>query len=369
MNVAQYKIKNAIDNCNLNEFIFKDIDFCGEDAVLVNPKHMGVNWTQTNKYLRSVIYRKSDYYPLSLGFHKFTNYNENITHFPVPTSLNNSIIIDKIDGSCVICSYHNNTFNIRTRGTKEYTSLQNKQDFEYVFNKKYPQIQKYLKDNSDVCLLFEIVSPNQKIVLNYEQIDLFLIGANCKLTYELKSQFELDGISSYLSIKRPKYYQFDDLSSLLNTIRTMKNIEGCIIYSDKGLHKVKSEQYLKLHTFKSNATFKNILELYIDNNYPSFEVFKKFIIDHFDWECWQMVDSIVSDIINIKINIDSNIENIKDFVYHHVKTDQKTFAFIAIKEYNKKYIKVVFLLRNKKQINDKIIKSLIKEHYEELNEY
>lgn len=358
--IAQQKLTDTLASIDPEEFTFKDVEFCGEDAVLVNPALQGTKWTQVNKYLRSIIYRKSDYKILSSGFCKFVNYSENPDNFPPPNDLVDSFILNKEDGSLMIVDFVNSQLNIRTRGTSSYITLENSKDFEVAL-KKYQLIEPWLKNHDHFSLLFEIVTPNQRIVLDYPEIDLFLIGVMNKETLELVSQKVLDCYSMEMCVPRPKYYHFDTLSELMTTIKDAEGIEGCCLYKGGDIWKIKSLQYLRLHQFKSNATFKNLLELYSEQDFPNFKTFKKFILDQFDWECWQMVEEIVENICESKKVVDKEITDVTVFVNENKNLTDKEFA---IKVKDEQWKSLAFSIRKGKALQDKTIKNLIKRKYE-----
>jgi T4 RnlA family RNA ligase len=358
MNLAQEKIKRAVENCNTEHFNFKEVEFCGEEAVLVNPAIAGTEWTQDNKYLRSVIYRESDYKVLSASFPKFCNWGENPDNFPVPDDIMNSWIIDKIDGSTFIVDYINGQLNVRTRGTVTYETLENAKDFEVALE-KYPLIQKWLENHDYLTLIFEIVTPNQRIVLDYKEIDLFLIGAIDKNNYTYENQVTVGSYAKEMCVQRPKVYHFDTITELLDTITKMNGIEGCILYlSGFDPIKIKSEWYLKLHAFKSNATPKNILELFEAQGFPIFDDFKQYILDNFDFECWKMVEYLVTEICVYKKEVDLDIKEIQKFVNNYKDLTDKEFAF---KVADKGWKSIAFTLRKGKELSTKTIKNNIKE--------
>jgi hypothetical protein len=71
----------------------------GNVVYLVHPKNMGVKWTNDNIHLRSSIW-DSDGNLVSASFKKFTNWGENPENFPVPESLKNTTVVEKLDGCC-----------------------------------------------------------------------------------------------------------------------------------------------------------------------------------------------------------------------------------------------------------------------------
>ena len=58
------------------QFNIKDCIIAGDECILVTPKDMGVEWTDDSKVFRSSVWRKSDMFPISLSYKKFTNCGE-----------------------------------------------------------------------------------------------------------------------------------------------------------------------------------------------------------------------------------------------------------------------------------------------------
>ena len=359
---AQEKIYNAVveNACDplREQFKFQHVDFCGEEAILVTPAIQGTSWNQVNKYFRSVIYRKSDYTVLSSGFPKFVNYGENVENFPPPKDLDNSVVISKEDGSLMIVDYVNMQLNIRTRGTVSYRTLENYKDFEESM-KKYPRVESWMKEHPNISLLFEIVTPNQRIVLDYPEVDLFLIGAVDKTTLELVDQDTLDKYTLDIWVNRPNLYYFNNVKDLILSIKNMKGIEGCCLYKGGDIWKIKSDEYLKLHSFKSNASVKNIIELYSEYGFPSFDEFKGMILDEFDWECWKFIEKYVENICDVKKSIDKSIQDVVYFVKNNDQLSNKEFALLVNDTYESCYKTIAFCLRNGKDIPERIIKNKI----------
>lgn len=282
---------------NLDEFIVNHGVFCGMPATLVIPNHIGTKFTQHNSIFRSSIW-DLDGNLISASFKKFVNWGENPDNFPTPESLNKTTIVEKIDGSAVIIDYVNSVLSMRTRGTFSVITMENAVDFELCLN-KYPKISEWLKNNSNYSLIAEITTPNLRIVIRYgDEPDFCLTGAINKDDYSLMTQTELDKLAGELGMARPDTYSFNDISDLLFNIDSWQQKEGVCVYSNNGqtIHKVKSTWYLKLHAFKSEASFENTIDLFFAYDMPLYQDFEKKLIDQFDYECFQMVRGFASTI-------------------------------------------------------------------------
>lgn len=310
--------------CNLKDidteqFMVHQQVLNGEIFYLVQPQHIGCKWTQANKHLRSSVW-DSDGNLVSAGFPKFVNWGENPNNFPVPTSLKDTTIVEKVDGSLLIVSKWFNKLILRTRGTVDATKLDNGRELE-LFMQKHGKECEYLLDRyptgASYSLLFEWVSPNQRIILNYgDQPEWYLVGAVNHEDYSLMKQSDLDYIASEYGFKRPTVYAFPTIANLMSDVEQWKGKEGVVIYSgqDQVLHKVKSFEYLKKHRFKSEATLENTLELYLNAGRPSYNDFSTQLQTTFDYECFEMVRGYVSDIYDASKIVDKIVDGFNIFV-------------------------------------------------------
>ena len=262
--------------------------FCGLDCYLITPE-IDAKWNKNNLFYRSLITDKEGNV-LSSGFPKFFNYGEKPDCYPNPENYSDWKIEDKIDGSLLIADYVNDTFSMRTRGTVSYSSQENAKDFE-LLSEKYPKIVDFLKQNQHLSLLFEIVTPNNVIVVRPKHIEFYLIGAINKNGMCVVSSSDLTEIWRKIGqMPTPQSYSFlntNDLSKIAETIKNWKGKEGIVISYNNGQNriKLKSDWYLFIHRVKSQLNSQNnLIEYYVDSELPSCEDFYKKIETEFDFE-------------------------------------------------------------------------------------
>lgn len=314
-------MKIKFENFKLNEFLTRESVFCGIPAILIQPSHIGTKFTKQNSIFRSSIWDK-DGNLLSAGLKKFVNFGENPENFPVPTSLDNTKIVEKIDGSCCIIDYVNNQLSMRTRGMFSYESIENKSDFDHCIS-KYPTISKWIKNNSNYSLICEITTPNLRIILDYgNEPDFWLIGAVNKNDYSLLKQEQLDELSNILGIKRPSYYTFSSMNSLLDEIQQINGKEGCCLYSkdQQEIHKIKSTWYLALHRMKEAlASFDKVVDCWYEQGEPTYQKFQEFITNQFDWELWTQIQGDASRICDGSKGVEQIVAGMQRFVDETLK--------------------------------------------------
>lgn len=342
------------------QFSLKEDVFCGVPAILVTPALQGTQWTQANKHLRSSIW-SLDGELLSAGLPKFTNAGENPEHFPMPTSLDNAVMVEKIDGSLAVFDYANGQFSCRSRGTFSYVTLDNATDWTHCIA-KYPLIQSWCCCHPDHSLLCEITSPNQRIIIDYgEEPDLTLIGVVNKTDYSLWSQKRLDIVATDLNLRRPRYFSFSSLDHLLSDVKTWEGLEGCVIYSgnDQVLHKAKADSYLRKHRFKERATLPNTLDIWMAQGKPNLPIFKEALLRDFDHECYSMVETYAMEITSAAEQVNGRLQSTRDFVEPFRSVARRDAAITIQERIRAPYQGPAFTYLSGREIDDKQYRKLI----------
>lgn len=301
--------------------------FCGQDCYLITPK-IDAKWNSDNLFYRSLITDKEGNV-LSSGFPKFFNYGEKTDCYPDPENYKDWKIEDKIDGSLLITDFVNEQFSMRTRGTVSYISQENAKDFE-LLPQKYPKVIEFLKENQHLSLLFEIVTPNNVIVIRPQQIEFYLIGAINKNGMCVVSSSDLVDIWRKIGqMSTPQSYNFLDtnvLPKIAETIKRWRGKEGIVISYNNGQNriKLKSDWYLFIHRVKSqlNST-NNLIDYYVDCEMPLYDIFYKKIETEFDFEIALQLKNEIEKICNAGERAKKYIDNILDMVHDIRKIESR----------------------------------------------
>jgi hypothetical protein len=268
-------MKIDLSKIDLTQFMAHQHMVSGEVVTLVQPQHIGTKWTQDNKHLRSSVWN-SEGDLISAGFPKFTNWGENPEHFPVPNSLKHCTVVEKLDGSLLIVSKYKGEYILRTRGTVDASTMANGHELEIFKDRFKDSLQRLgmtTPDTWNVSLLFEWVSPINKIVLNYgEEPDWYIVGIVNHSDYSLFTQSELDVWSKKYGFDRPPTYTFSSVEDLLKDVDQWRGKEGVVVYSknDQMLHKVKGAWYLALHHMKSElSNIEKVMDVWLEQGMPN----------------------------------------------------------------------------------------------------
>ena len=315
-------MKIDIQKVDLTQFMVHEHSLNGEIVHLIQPQHIGTKWTQDNKHMRSVVVNYAGEV-ISAGFPKFTNWGENPDHFPVPNSLKHCTVVEKLDGSLLIVSKYNGQYILRTRGTIDASTLANGHELEIFKN----TILSKLADNNDAwdySVLFEWLSPINKIVLNYgDEPSWRLIGFINHINYSLAQQDMLDAMAKKYGFDRPPTYTFSSVEDLLKDVDQWRGKEGVVVYSknDQMLHKVKGAWYLALHHMKSElSNIEKVIDVWLEQGMPDYQTFYNYIFTTFDYELAEQCRGMISRICDAKKEVDLIVSGMNEFVNNRLKT-------------------------------------------------
>lgn len=286
-------------------------------------------WNEINIKCRGLILEDSTYNIIAKPFDKFFNYTE-VRH-KIPNE--KFQIYEKYDGSLGILFNYDNQWFITTKGSFESEQAKLGQKLLEKYDLSFL--------NKDITYLIEIISPKNKIVVQYTKDDLILIGGFNKNTFE---EVILDELISPFT--KSKLY---DISNNIEDLYQYQksNFEGFVIRFENGFRvKVKLEEYLKLHKLLTdrnpNKTIYEFLSEDKDIN-PYIESFP----DEFLPE--------VKNTINIFLTEHNKIYNEVIDVFNNIKLlENRKEQAIQIKDY--KYKSLIFSLLDNKNIKQSIWK-------------
>lgn len=331
-------MKIDISSIDRTQFMIHEHSLNGEIVHLIQPQHIGTQWRQDNKHLRSVVVNYEGEI-ISAGLPKFTNYSENPEHFPVPTSLRNCTVVNKLDGSLLIVSKYKNQFILRTRGTVDASVLANGSELEIFKNTILKKISVDQMETWNYSLLFEWLSPLNVIVLRYsDEPDWQLIGAVNHTDYSLFSQTEVDEYAKMFDLKRPEKFTFNDISDMLQIVDKWQDREGVCLYSknDQAIHKIKASKYLLLHHLKSElSNIEKVLDAWLEQGMPDYNTFYNYIFTTFDFELAEQVKGMISRIADGKKEVNKIVDGMNDFVNNRLRSlsTRKEQAQLVISSY------------------------------------
>ena len=236
----------------------------------------GGNMTEIEEVCRGLIIDVENCCIAAIPFPKFYNWGENSHWQTVVGNYQLKHVIEKCDGSLGI-SYldMDGLLSIATRGS--FNSEQAIWATDWIQRHLTPK-QLGADLFRDFTLLFEIIYPENRIVVDYKgREELVLLGMiDNKFGKEL-SESTVNYTAAQLGISRPKAYGFTDTDSILKVLPDLSsNEEGYVaIFEDpRNSHsrlrfKFKGSQYVELHRVISGFSKKNFFEAWLKGDIES----------------------------------------------------------------------------------------------------
>ena len=195
------------------------------------------------KECRGIILDKDDNWKvIRYAYNKFFNYGE---QFADDIDWSTSQVQEKIDGSLMTATFwkRKRAVLVSTNGTinafetpvmAQGGSFLDKCPyetfgdlFEAVMNDKCPDWRDVVTQCDDFTFIFELVSPYNKIVVEYDKPDVYLTGIRNNINFD-----EIDPRSVgeiFENIKCPKIYPLNGITECLNAVEALnKNTQGVI---------------------------------------------------------------------------------------------------------------------------------------------
>lgn len=284
-------------------------------------------WNDETRVCRGLILDENNV-TISKPFEKFFNYNQVKDQIPDESF----DIFEKLDGSLGISYYHVfNGWSIATRGSFESDQAVFATN---LLRSKYAGALYYLDPN--LTYLFEIIYPENRIVVNYEDREELILLA----VFNTATGKELD-LYQFSELCFPIVNKYPPISlEKLLTIQE-KNKEGFVLRFKNGFRvKIKFEEYKRIHKMLSLLSDKYIWEMMMNNQ--SFHELEE-ILPQIQWN-W------VKTTYNKYLH---KFESIRDECYLDFFNRPETNSRKEIAEYfkNKKHPKILFAMLDKKPIN------------------
>jgi hypothetical protein len=350
-----------------SEFVTRPVEIAGELCYLIFPPHIGTKWTKDTLIFRSSVWNSAGEL-VSAGFPKFFNWGEqpDLSYTPFSMTANGGVkLLEKIDGSTLITSRYKGELITRTRGTVDASVMENAHELE-TLKQKYPKaFDNGLINEGRYSLLFEWVSPENRIVLRYDEPDLYLIGAIEHSDYSLMPQNALDGWAEEYGLKRPKYYNFNSLKEMHEAVEAFKGVEGLCVYCnhDQDIRKVKGADYLARHRMKDElGSFERVVDFYFTQGRPNFNDFYQAIVDTVDFETAEECRGDASRIVGGMKEVQKIFDHMKVFVdkFKNQGLTRKQIATEVLSAYgNTNRASYAFKILDGKPLEDKEYKKVL----------
>jgi RNA ligase len=249
-------------------------------------------------------------------------------------------VTEKVDGSMGVLYHYNGALAIASRGSFESEQAVHATK---ILQEKYGEFP-FVVD-PDCTYIFEIVYPDNRIVVDYEGLDDIVLltvlnNENGEDLPDLVRQWQdAGGLAA-------KSYCFAFFDNVLNEQQVGR--EGFVVKFDSGLRvKVKFEDYIRLHRILTNMSARDIWER-LRNNEPLDDLLEVVPDEFYNW-----VRKIERDLTNKYREIEQHAQGViqRDVVKCNTPLTRKQ---LAIKHKNYQYKGIMFNMLDNKEYADSI---------------
>ena len=199
------------------------------------------------------------YQPVCVPFFKFGNYGE---PYADDIDWNTAKVQEKIDGSLIKLWRHKGVWRVSTNNTINAGSAKtnnNEDTFLNIFHQAWARTGKQFSElNPDCTYMFELVSPQTRVVVPYTETKLYHTG-----TRNIHTLQEMD---ADIGIEKPKTFSITTIEACIEAARRLdKYHEGFVVVDSRWRRvKVKSPLYVAIHHILNNiSSEKRIIDLIV----------------------------------------------------------------------------------------------------------
>ena len=229
---------------------------------------------------RGVILREKDWKVVCRPFDKFFNYGE---VYAAEIDWSHVKVTEKIDGSLIKLWNDNGEWHWSTNGTIDARKAVANDALGITF---YDLILRALEKNNrylgefydevesvhgarSKTFMFEVVSPVSRVVIPYENYDIFYLGvrSNENGEYEEWPIFEE---------MRPREWNFNSIEEVINAANNLTWMkEGYVVFDGVNRVKVKSPLYVEAHYMRSNGavSLERLIKVVLDHEEDEFLIY------------------------------------------------------------------------------------------------
>lgn len=231
---------------------------------------------------RGIIFKEGRWNnPVCWAFNKFGNYGES---YAPDIDWRTAFVTEKIDGSLIKVWYDTDSWRISTNGTIDAFKAEindvRMSDFGYYFlealGNYYNNFGEFIAGlNKELTYMFELVGPYNRVVVPYDEPDIYFLGARDKYTgeerYCTNAEVNLLGMSKF---KRPATFSLTSLEDCIKAAELKTWDDEGFVVADAWFNrvKIKSPAYVLAHFMRNNnvITRKHILRVILENEVEEF---------------------------------------------------------------------------------------------------
>lgn len=254
---------------------------------------------------RGIIFRKGEWEtPVCWAFNKFGNYGES---YVPEIDWDTAFVTEKIDGSLIKVWWDNGYWHVSTNGTIDAfkadlgdARMSNFGDyFIFAIEKYYERFDDFFRGlETHRTYMFELVGPYNRVVIPYEETDLYFLGARTNATgEEYYCSSVIAGALGLGHFKRPAVYSLSSLDDCIKAAELKSWDDEGFVVCDAQFNrvKIKSPSYVLAHFARNNnvITRKHLIRVILEGEVEEFLCYAS---DYEDclWDCQRLINAFYS---------------------------------------------------------------------------
>jgi T4 RnlA family RNA ligase len=231
---------------------------------------------------RGIIFRRGEWeQPVCWAFNKFGNYGES---YAPEIDWETAFVTEKIDGSLIKVWWDAGYWHVSTNGTidafkAEINNVKMKNFGDYFMSaieKYYDRFDDFFRGlETHRTYMFELVGPYNRVVIPYEETDLYFLGARTNASgEEYYCSSIVAGALGLGKFKRPAVYSLSSLEDCIKAaeLKTWDDEGFVVADANNNRVKIKSPAYVLAHFMRNNnvITRKHLIRVVIENEVAEF---------------------------------------------------------------------------------------------------
>ncbi len=212
------------------------------------------------------------------AFKKFFNVDEG---FAVKLDWDTAVATEKIDGSIMSVWFARGKWHLSTNGTidafkAELNGVGPYKTFGELFESVLPlsRFSEFSNILAHQCYTFELVSPYNKVVIDYPETKVYLLSIRNMNTLVEHPLDEVAEFAKRFNFTMPQFYYMNDEAGFRRLVEQMpEGHEGIVVRDENGERvKIKTLLYFEMHRAKNNGviTLERIVDLIRANDHYEF---------------------------------------------------------------------------------------------------
>lgn len=225
---------------------------------------------------RGLILEEGTWKVVRMAFKKFFNLGES---FAAKIDWDSAVASEKLDGSIISVFYYDGKWRIATNSTidafkAELAGVGPYKNFGELFESVLPLSTFAGNRYENICWTFEIVSPYNKVVIDYPETKVYLLSVRFMNTLEELDYDQIPVYAGKIGVAYPQFYYMNDETGFRRLVEQMpEGHEGIVVRDAAGQRvKIKTLLYFQMHKAKNNGviTLERIVDLIRANDHYEF---------------------------------------------------------------------------------------------------